>query len=212
MTEINVNELKPVGEFGSKAWCELVAAYGVQLLGNADLPSHLEWGFTENYTHPPQRLIVNGRTLSGYFIMVKGGEISGGDGIPPECLELPGFHVEIQWASICNQSRSLYGREGQQRRSADERVMFQSIAEYTGKENPLGLKRGGSPAVWPKEIASALGKGSEQGGGLHNIAATLQAPSPEFAELPVTEMGVPNFAAMSKDQKEFFLKLCAVHA
>ncbi|MCY4143529.1 MAG: hypothetical protein OXG08_07580 [Gammaproteobacteria bacterium] len=210
MTEINVEKLKPVGEFGSKIWCETVANYGVQLLESGDLPRGLEWGFTENYTHPPRRLLDSGRSLSAYFIMVKDGKISGGDGIPPECLALPGFHVEIQWASICNQSRSLYGREGQQQRSAEERIMFRDIAAYTERDNPLGLKRGSKPAVWPKEVASALGKGSEQGGGLHNIAARLQAPSPEFSDLPVTKMGVPDFASMSKEQKEFFLELCGV--
>ena len=211
MATINVSELKPVGEFGSRVWCETVATLGVQLLEEANLPSELEWGFTENYTHPPHRLLEEGRQLSAYFIMVKDGKIIGGDGLSDECLALPGFHVEIQWASICNQSRSLYGREGQQRRSAHERVMFREIAEYVGNDDPLGLKqKDRPPAFWPKEIAAALGKGSEEGGGLHNIAARLQAPSPEFAELPVTDMGVPNFSAMTEDQKRFFMALCGV--
>ena len=32
MTAIDVADLKPVGEFGSRAWCEACASYGVQLL------------------------------------------------------------------------------------------------------------------------------------------------------------------------------------
>ena len=39
-------------------------------------------------------------------------------------------------------------------------------------------------------------------------SATLQAPSPEFADLPTTELGVPVFSAMTDEQKRFFLKLC----
>ena len=87
--------------------------------------------------------------------------------------------------------------------------MFGEMEEYVGRPNPLGLG-GGPKAVWPREVGAALGAGAEEGGGLHNIAATLQSPSPEFADLPTTEMGVPNFSAMTHEQKKFFLKLCAV--
>lgn len=210
MSGINVNELKPVGEFGSKVWCETVAGYGAQLLREARLPPQLKWGFTENYTHPPIRLLESGRTLAAYFIKVKGGEISSGDGLDKECLSLPGFHVEIQWASICNQSRSLYGRTGQRRRSEQEQILFRSIAEYLGTPNPLNLKRSGRQAFWPKEVAEALSQGSEDGGGLHNIAALLQSPSPEFAELPTSDMGVPDFNSMSTQQKRTFLAHCGL--
>ena len=64
--------------------------------------------------------------------------------------------------------------------------------------------------MWPPAIGAALGKGSEEGGGLHNIAASLQKPSPEFADLPTTELGVPVFTDMSETQKRFFLDLLAV--
>ena len=95
------------------------------------------------------------------------------------------------------------------KRSADEKVLFEQIEEYVGRKNPLGF--GAAPNfVWPKEIGIALGKGSEEGGGLHNIAASLQKPSPEFADLPTTEMGVPAFGEMSEDQKKFFMELLAV--
>ena len=206
---IDVSKLKEVGEFGSKAWCEACAAGGVQMLEEANLPADLEWGFSEDYTHPPARLLEGGREKAAYYIMVKDGKVSGGDGAPDECKALPGFHIAIQWASICNQSRTKYGREGQRQRSEEERVMFAAIEEYVGRPNPLGLG-GGPKAVWPREIGAALGAGAEEGGGLHNIAATLQVPSPEFADLPTTEMGVPDFGAMTDEQKKFFLKLCAV--
>ena len=55
-------------------------------------------------------------------------------------------------------------------------------------------------------------EGSEEGYGLHNIAATLQTDSPEFADLPVTNMRVPIFDDMTDEQKKSFLKLCAVEA
>ena len=141
--------------------------------------------------------------------MVKDGQVSGGDGAPEACRALPGFHVEIQWAAICNQSASKYGRAGQRQRSLDEQVMYREIAEYVGRSNPLAFGER-KPAVWPPAVAAALGKGSEEGGGLHNIAASLQAPSPEYAELPVTELGVPIFSKMTEDQKQEFLRLCAV--
>ena len=52
---------------------------------------------------------------------------------------------------------------------------------------------------WPAEVGRALGEGSEEGNGLHNIAATLQTDSPEFADLPVTALRVPIFADMTED-------------
>ena len=211
MADIDVAALQPVGEFGSKAWCEACAQYGVQMLEAADLPADLAWGFSEIYTHPPARLLADGREQSAYYIMVKDGQATGGDGAPAECRALPGFHVKMPWAAICNQSRAKYGRAGQRTRSGEEKVLFEAMAAHVGRANPLGLG-GGPKAVWPPEIAAALGKGSEEGGGLHNIAASLQAPSPEFADLPVTALGVPIFDAMTEEQKRAFLALCAVAA
>lgn len=120
---VNVAELEPVGEFGSKAWCEACAKYGIQMLEEGNLPADTAWGFSEIYTHPPARLLEGGREMSAYYMMVKDGRVCGGDGAPEECRALPGFHVAINWAAICNQSGSLYGREGQRQRSADEKVM-----------------------------------------------------------------------------------------
>ena len=209
MAEIDVASLHPVGEFGSLAWCEACARYGVQLLEDGDLPDDTEWGFSEIYTHPPARLLSVDRHQAAYYIMVKDGKITGGDGAPAECRGLPGFHVKIQWAAICNQSGSKYGREGGQQRSADQEVMYAAIEAYVGRPNPLG-RGGGPPAVWPPAVRAAVSKGAEQGGGLHNIAASLQMPSPEFADLPTTAIGVPAFSKMTDEQKRSFLKLCAV--
>jgi len=198
-------ERNPVGEFGSKEWCEACAEWSVRQLEKADLPADLAWGFSEIYTHPPARLMSEGRNICGYYITVKDGKVSGGDGATEECLALPGFHVEIQWATICNQSRSFYGSEGGRQRSADEKVMFGEIAEYMGQENPLGLG-GGPKAVWPEGITGALFTGD----GMHNTAASMQIPSPEYADLPVTEMGVPIFSKMTEEQKKTFLRLCGL--
>ena len=209
MGDIDVGALKPVGEFGSKAWCEACAAYGVQLLEDGEIPDDVKWGFSEIYTFPPDRLVSDGRELSAYYIMVKDGHISGGDGAPDECRELPGFHVKIPWAAICNQSGAKYGREGQRQRSREEQVMYQAIEKYVGRPNPLALG-GGPKAVWPPSIGAALGRGSEEGGGLHNIAASLQAPSPEYADMPTTELGVPIFGEMTNTQKKTFLALLNV--
>ncbi len=209
MTEINVAALKPVGEFGSKEWCEACAEYGVRLLEDGSLPADIEWGFSEVYTHPPARLLADGRDLSAYYLMVRDGRVTGGDGAPEDCRALPGFHIALPWAAICNQSRTRYGREGQIRRSAQEKVLFQQIEEHVGRPNPLSLG-GGPKQVWPRDVAMALGKGAEEGGGLHNIAASLQRPSPEFADFPTTDMAVPDFAAMSGEQKRRFLTLLAV--
>ena len=218
MPVIKMSELRPVGEFGSKVWGEACAEASTKILEAADLPDDINWAFTENYMHPPARLMGGGRTHAGYYIMVKGGKVTAGDGLIDEALTLPGFHAQLPWAFIANQSGELYGREGQQQRSKDEAVLIKGIADYVGRENPFNLpldKEGEpsymlKPAVWPREIGLALGDGSEDGNGLHNIAATLQTNSPEFNNLPVTRMGVPVLSEMSDEQKIAFLSLCGV--
>ena len=129
MFEIDVNTLEPVGEFGSAAWCQACAEYGVKILESADIPDDLSWGFSEIYTHPPDRLVSDDRPMSGYYFMVKDGVVSGGDGVPEECLTLTGFHAKLRWAYICNQSRTLYGRAGQQERSQDEAELVHEMAK-----------------------------------------------------------------------------------
>ena len=81
------------------------------------------------------------------------------------------------------------------------------MAEHLCYEPEVG---GISDAIWPKPVVAALMVGVEEGAGLHNIAATLQQPSPEFADLPTTELGVPQFSRMDDAQKALFLELCAI--
>ncbi len=206
MSPEEVAALTPVGEFGSREWCLACADAGVALLKEGDIPADLNWAFTEEYLQPPARLITDGRELAGYYLMVRDGVITGGDGVPAECLTLPGFHVQLPWAAICNQSRTKYGSAGQRQRSAEEKVMYQEIADYLGGDNPLGILPIKDP-FWPAPVVAAVSKGKDDGAGLHNIAAALQAPSPEFEHLPVTALGVPMFGQMTEGQKASFLDL-----
>lgn len=207
MFSIDMDSLQPVGEFGSREWCAACAAHGADMLRAADLPADLSWGFSEIYTQPPARLVSDEWPESAYHFMVKDGEISSGAGAPAECLAVPGFHVEARWAYICNQSASLYGSAGQKQRSDEEAKLLAEMSEHLGSEPKL---LSFSKMVWPKPVIAALSVGSEEGAGLHNIAASLQAPSPEFAELPTTELGVPVFSRMTDAQKADFLALCAL--
>ena len=219
MPVINMSEVKPVGEFGSREWGEACAEASIKILEAADLPDSINWAFTEDYTHPPARLMGGGRTHAGYYIMVKNGKVSAADGITDEAMSLPGFHVQLPWAYIANQSGELYGQAGQQQRSRDEAQLMAAIVEHIGRENPFNLpiNTKGEPTymlepvgAWPREVGLALGDGGEQGNGLHNIAATLQSASPEFASLPTTAMGVPVLTEMSDEQRNTFLSLCGV--
>ncbi len=209
MFTIDMTTLRPVGEFGSRDWCEACASFGVEILKASDLPKDLSWGFSEIYTAPPARLVSDEWPVSGYHFMVHEGHVSGGGNVPKECLALPGFHVKMRWAYICHQSRTKYGFAGQKQRSAEEAVLKEEMANYLGFEPDLGAI---DDPVWPKPIIAALSVGVEEGAGLHNIAACLQAPSPEFNDLPTTEMGVPAFSRMTDAQKNHFLVLCATEA
>ncbi|MGI9232492.1 MAG: hypothetical protein ACR2RD_02580 [Woeseiaceae bacterium] len=207
MFTVNMGSIEPVGEFGSRAWCEACAAYGVKILEASDLPADLSWGFSEIYTCPPARLVSDDWPQSGYYFMVNDGVISGGADIPDECLAIPGFHAKFRWAYICNQSASKYGSAGQKQRGAEEGELHRDMAGFLGYEPDLG----GMPnPVWPKPIIAALSVGVEEGAGLHNIAASLQSPSPEFADLPTTDLGVPQFSRMDDAQKAYFIELCSV--
>jgi hypothetical protein len=204
---IDMDSIEQVGEFGSQAWCEACAAYGVKILQEADLPSDLSWAFSEIYTCPPARLVNDDWPQSGYHFMVKDGVVSGGASVPEACLAIPGFHVKMSWAYICNQSASKYGSTGQKQRGVEEGELSGEMAEYLGHPPNLG---GVDKPVWPMPIIVALSAGVEEGAGLHNIAASLQRPSPEFADLPTTDLGVPVFSRMSDVQKSGFVAQCGI--
>lgn len=209
MYVIDMSSLKKEGEFGSRAWGEACAAAAVRILEAANLPEGFEWAFTECYTHPPARLMEGGREKAGYFIMVKDGKITGGDGEPDKALAIPGFHIRARWAALCNQSGALYGLEGGRKRGEGEKAMRAAIEKYIGRQNPYSEVQP-SEIWWPDTVSGPLMAGSEEGNGLHNIAATMQIPSPEFADFPVTEMLVPIFDEMTEQQKKDFLKLLAI--
>ena len=206
---IDMSTLKKEGEFGSKEWGEACAAAAVKILEAAALPADLEWAFTECYTHPPARLMKGGREKAGYFIIVKDGKITGGDGEPEEALAIRGFHIRARWAAICNQSGAFYGSEGGRKRREDQQALQAAIEQYVGRKNPYGEEQP-SQMYWPETVSIPLMAGSEEGNGLHNIAAAMQTQSPEFVDLPVTEMLVPIFEEMSEQQKKDFLELLAV--
>ncbi|MGI9272596.1 MAG: hypothetical protein ACR2QT_12530 [Woeseiaceae bacterium] len=207
MFTVDMDSIRAVGEFGSREWCEACATYGVKILEASDLPADLSWGFSEIYTRPAERLLSDDWPQSGYHLMVKDGVVSGGADVPEDCLAIPGFHVNFRWAYICNQSGTKYGFAGQKQRSAEEAELLREMTEYLGQEPHLG---GVPNPVWPQAIIDALSVGVEEGAGLHNIAASLQSPSPEFAELPTTELGVPDFSKMSDAQKASFIALCQI--
>ncbi len=150
-----------------------------------------------------------GRQNAGYYIIVKDGEITGGDGEPEAALAIRGFHIRARWAAICNQSGAFYGREGGRKRREGERALRAAIEKYVGRENPYGEKQP-SEMYWPDTVSGPLMAGSEEGNGLHNIAAAMQIQSPEFVDFPVTEMRVPIFEDMTEEQKKDFLELLAV--
>ncbi len=209
MYVIDMANLKKEGEFGSKAWGEACAAAAAKILEAADLPEGFEWSFTECYTNPPARLMEGGREKAGYYILVKNGEITGGDGEPEEALAVRGFHIRARWAAICNQSGAFYGAAGMAKRREGEAALRAAVEKYVGRENPYGEAQP-SKMWWPDTVSGPLMAGSEEGNGLHNIAAAMQTPSPEFAELPVTEMLVPDFDRMTDAQREDFIRLLGV--
>ena len=219
MPVIAMSTLEPVGEFGSREWGEACVNCAIRMLQAANLPDTITWSFTEHYTHPPARLMTGGRESAGYYLMVKNGVVTGGDGVTEASLGIPGFHGKVPWGSICHQSGAKYGSVGQQQRNVEEGALFAAIETYVGRPNPFGLdiNEAGEASImldpvgpWPREVAMALGEDMEEGNGLHNVAATLQMDSPEFADLPVTELRVPAFDQMTDQQKIDFVRLCGI--
>ena len=90
MSFIDVRGLKPVGEFGSREWCEACASYGANSR-ERQMPLDLCWGFSEVYTCPPERLISPEWPQSGYYFMVENGVVSGGAEIPEGAWQHLGF-------------------------------------------------------------------------------------------------------------------------
>jgi len=189
-------------EFGSLEWCQFAGETGVKLINqvNLDLDKY-EWGFSEEYTHIPKRLLA-GREKAGYHFMIHNGKVSGGASIPKECLELPGFHVVVEWALIAHASSFIYDLKGQKKRSNDEKILNNDLV-MVGKGSKKNTLR--SKPIWPPAIIEALV--GIDGEGLHNITARHLLHSPEVKEFPQTEYGVPILTEMTEEQKTRFYKL-----
>ena len=120
MFEIDMEAIEPIGEFGSRAWCDACASYGVKILEAADLPGDLNWGFSELYTYPPDRLISEDWSQSGYHFMVKDGVVSGGASVPQTCLDQEGFHAKYAGhtfaiSQLQNMAAPVKGKEANKR-------------------------------------------------------------------------------------------------
>lgn len=189
-------------EFGSLEWCKFAAETGVKLINQANLDlDRYEWGFSEEYTHIPKRLLA-GREKAGYHFMIKNGKVSGGASLPNECRELPGFHVRIEWALIAHASSFIYDLKGQRQRGNDEKILNDDLAKAGkgSKTNPYLSK-----PIWPPGIGEALV--GIDGEGLHNITARRLLHSPELKDFPHTEFGVPILTKMTDEEKTRFYKL-----
>jgi hypothetical protein len=213
-------------EFGSAEWCQFAGELGVRLLAESDLDlDTFEWGFSEIYTHLPERLMA-GRDQAAFHFHITGGKVYGGAGAPEENLALPGFHITCPWAAIAHASSYLYDFKGQRERGADEEVMWKELTELTGKPKGLAMDHQtesegeplcvvcGSPdherpdcPVWPPGVGEALSVDVKNGGGLHNLTAKRLMHSPELAEFPKTKWGVPIVSEMSDEQKARFVAL-----
>jgi hypothetical protein len=189
-------------EFGSLEWCKFAAKTGVKLIKQAKLDlSEYEWGFSEEYTHLPKRLLA-GRDRIGWHFMIHNGEVSGGATLPNECIELPGFHVRIEWALIAHASSFIYDLKGQGKRMNDSQKLDNDLMMVgKGRKTSPYL----SKPIWPPGIGEALV--GIDGEGIHNITARRLKLSPEVKDLPQTEYGVPILTKMTDEEKARFYKL-----
>ena len=206
-------------EFGSHEWCQSAANLGVRLIGESDLDlSKYEWGFSEEYTHIPERLLA-GRDKAGYHLMIHNGEVSGGASLPDECLALPGFHVSIDWALIAHSSYFPFNRRGWQERQAAHAVLradlqaagitpnWRRFYETTAEKREPLCTSCGSPdherqncPVWPPGIGEVLAANTSR-------ETKWLRRSSELEGLPETEWGVPIFTEMKDEQKVRFISL-----
>ena len=189
-------------EFGSLEWCKFAAETGVKLINQAKLDlSKYEWGFSEEYSLIPKRLLA-GRDIAGWHFMIHNGKVSGGASLPIECLELPGFHARVEWALIAHASSFIYDLKGQNKRFKEEEILNNDLIKVGKGRKTNSFK---SKPVWPPGIGEAL-MGID-GEGLHNITARRLKHSPEVKDFPHTEYGVLILTEMTEEQKTRFYKL-----
>jgi hypothetical protein len=191
-------------EFGSIEWCRFAAQTGVELLEKAHLDREkLEWGCSEEYTQVPARLLGSRDRAVWHF-----NDSPGKDqrrrfaaGAMPRAARIPCCRT------VASDRTSFVGDlrpQGQQRRFAEENEMWNELRAAGRLPNERSVAR---PAVWPREIATALSPDARGSGGLHNFTAVRIKPSPELEGFPFTDMGVPDFSRMSVEQKERFYRL-----
>jgi hypothetical protein len=216
-------------EFGSIEWVRYAAGLGVALFERSGLDLSLyEWGFSEEYTHIPERLLA-GRDRAGYHLMIHNGKVSGGTSLPDECLALPGFHVSVDWALIAHSSYFPFNVEGQRQRASDHAALREELKAagvpfvwtgpgYGRKDRTEGVaevtavkRRPRCPVcrspdhdrqdcpVWPPGIGEVLAENKDKTIRLRR--------SPELEDLPETEWGVPVFSKMTDEQKALFIAL-----
>lgn len=210
-------------EFGCLAWCEFAARLGIQLISDADLDlGRYHWGFSEEYLLTPNRLL-EGRLLAGYHLMICNGRVSGGPGVPKECLSLPGFHVAVEWALAAHSSYLPFNTMGHEERGraqirlrrelqkagyGDGRWVLESQIRQDGDPDTmcracgaLDHQRVDCP-VWPPGIGEAIAANPD------SVAHKWRLRrSPELEGFPETHWGVPIFQAMSEAQKVKFLAM-----
>jgi hypothetical protein len=216
-------------EFGSQPWVQYAANLGVSIIGQSDLDlTKYEWGFSEEYTNIPERLLA-GREKAGYHLMIHNGQISGGPTLPDECLALPGFHVAVDWALIAHSSYFPFNIEGRVQRAADhatlradltaanvphtwigptpvtKKTTTEETKATTAQELPAcpackstDHKRQDCP-IWPPGIGEVLAENKDKTNRLIR--------SPELEGLPETTWGVPIFSAMTPEQRTRFTQL-----
>jgi hypothetical protein len=227
-----IRQLASVGhieklEFGCLAWCEFASLLGIKLISEADLDlARFNWGFSEEYKQTPQRL-MDGRDRAGYHLMVKNGEVGGGPFIPDECLELPGFHVAVEWALIAHSSYLPFNTVGQAERGkaqirlrrelaaigiGDGRWALEaSVTRNSDKEPaaPEACRACGATdhqralcPVWPPGIGESLAANADSKNGKWRLKR-----SPELEGFPESDWGVPILQDMDEEQRARFIGL-----
>ena len=216
-------------EFGSIEWVQYAAGLGVALFEQSGLDlSKYEWGFSEEYTHIPERLLA-GRDKAGYHLMIHNGKVSGGTSLPNECLALPGFHVAVDWALIAHSSYFPFNVEGHRQRASDHATLradlkaagvpfvwtgpgygrkgsTEEVTEVTAEKRRPRCPACRSPdhdrqncLVWPPGVGEVLAENKDK--------TTRLRRSPELEDLPETDWGVPVFSRMTDEQKARFIDL-----
>ena len=209
-------------EFGSLRWNEYASGLGVRLLTEAVQDNRLtidglEWGFSEEYTCTPGRLMDGQGGLSGYYVQISGGRISGGPGVPPSCLALEGFHAVIPWALYAHSSLHCFNTWTgpaagcTEDRATQQTAMWNALRDLGG-HRPSQNRNPVTGAVWPDSFRRPLVRrpvGAQLA--VVDVRKPEWAPrllrSPELEGLPETEWGVPLVSAMSGEDTSRLLQL-----